>query len=97
MPQPTQSTSFPGLTQLAITNMALRELSGVNGLLIGEWLRAHSDEVVSHNSKYGMENTKTPSNLATYYNKRHGAEKITKILELLNDSFLEGEALKAQQ
>ncbi|MBD1804092.1 hypothetical protein H6F98_01200 [Microcoleus sp. FACHB-SPT15] len=83
--------------RLAITNQALRELSGVNGLLVGEWIKAHADEVISHNSKYGMQNAKDPSKTETYYNKRHGAEKISKILGLVNDQFLDGEALKSQQ
>ncbi|MBD1804080.1 hypothetical protein H6F98_01140 [Microcoleus sp. FACHB-SPT15] len=83
--------------RLALTNQALRELSGVNGLIVGEWIKAHADEVISHNSKYGMQNPKDPSNPTTYYNKRHGAEKITKILNLVNEQFLEGEALRSQQ
>ena len=83
--------------RLAITNQALRELSGVNGLLVGDWIKAHTDEVISHNSKHGMQNSKDPIKTETYYNKRHGAEKITKILNLINDSFLEGEALKSQK
>ena len=82
--------------RLAITNQALRELSGVNGLLVGDWLKAHADEVISHNSKYGMQNAKDPSKTETYYNKRHGAEKITKILNLVNEQILDGEALKSQ-
>jgi uncharacterized protein YeeX (DUF496 family) len=83
--------------RLAITNQALRELSGVNGLLVGDWIKAHADEVISHNSKYGMQNAKDPSKAETYYNKRHGAEKISKILGLVNEQFLDGEALKSQQ
>jgi hypothetical protein len=83
--------------RLAITNQALRELSGVNGLLVGDWIKAHADEVISHNSKYGMQNAKDPSKTETYYNKRHGAEKISKILNLVNEQFLDGEALKSQQ
>jgi hypothetical protein len=83
--------------RLALTNQALRELSGVNGLLVGDWIKAHADEVISHNSKYGMQNAKDPSKAETYYNKRHGAEKITKILNLVNEQFLDGEALKSQQ
>jgi hypothetical protein len=67
--------------RLAITNQALRELSGVNGLLVGDWIKAHADEVISHNAKHGMGNSKDPQRLDTYYNKRHGAEKITMILD----------------
>jgi hypothetical protein len=83
--------------RLAITNQALRELSGVNGLLVGEWIKAHADEVISHNSKHGMQNAKDPSKTETYYNKHHGAEKITKILNSVNERFLDGEALKSQR
>jgi uncharacterized protein YeeX (DUF496 family) len=83
--------------RLAVTNQALRELSGVNGLLVGDWIKAHADEVISHNSKYGMQNAKDPQRLDTYYNKRHGSEKITKILTLVNEQCLDGEALKSQQ
>ena len=78
--------------RLAITNQALRELSGVNGLLVGDWIKAHADEVISHNSKYGMQNSKDPSKTETYYNKRHGSEKITKLLSFINTELLEGEA-----
>lgn len=78
--------------RLAITNQALRELSGVNGLLVGDWIKAHADEVISHNAKYEMQNPKDPSNPTTYYNKSHGSEKITKILSFINDQLLEGEA-----
>jgi hypothetical protein len=83
--------------RLALTNQALRELSGVNGLLVGDWIKAHADEVISHNSKYGMQNSKDPQRLDSYYNKRHGSEKITKILSLVNEQCLDGEALKSQQ
>lgn len=82
--------------RLAITNQALRELSGVNGLLVGDWIKAHADEVITHNAKHGMQNTKDPQRLDTYYNKRHGASKISKILNLVNEQFLAGEALKSQ-
>ena len=78
--------------RLAVTNQALRELSGVNGLLIGDWIKAHGDEVISHNSKYGMQNSKDPQRLDSYYNKRHGSEKITKILSLINEQCLDGES-----
>ncbi len=83
--------------RLALTNQALRELSGVNGLLVGDWIKAHADEVITHNSKYGMQNAKDSTKVETYYNKRHGSEKITKILNLVNEQFLDGEALKSQQ
>jgi hypothetical protein len=66
-------------------------------MIVGDWIKSHADEVISHNSKHGMQNSKDPQRLDTYYNKRHGAEKVTKILELINEQFLDGEALKSQQ
>ncbi len=75
----------------------MRELSGVNGLVVGDWIKAHADEVITHNSKHGMQNAKDPTKVETYYNKRHGAYKISKILNLVNEQFLDGEALKSQQ
>ncbi|MBW4549338.1 MAG: hypothetical protein KME25_33755 [Symplocastrum torsivum CPER-KK1] len=83
--------------RLAITNQALRELSRVNGLIVGDWIKSHADEVISHNSKHGMQNSKDPSKTETYYNKHHGAETISKILSSVNERFLDGEALKSQQ
>ncbi len=44
-----------------------------------------------------MQNAKDPTKVETYYNKRHGAYKISKILNLVNEQFLDGEALKSQQ
>ncbi len=66
-------------------------------MTVGDWIKAHADEVVSHNSKYEMQNAKDSTKVETYYNKRHGAEKITKILSLVNEQYLDGEALKSQQ
>src|SRR5919202_770510 len=78
--------------RLAVTNQALRELSGVNGLVVGEWLKSHADEVISHNAKHGMQNTKDPQRLDTYYNKNHGAKKITEILSKINERLLEAQS-----
>ncbi len=83
--------------RLAITNLALRELSGVNGLLVGDWIKSHADEIISYNSKHGMQNSKDPGKVETYYNKRHGQDKILGVLKLVNEKFLEGVALKSQQ
>lgn len=76
--------------RIAINNQTLRELSGVNGLIVGDWVKTHADEVISHNAKYGMQNSKDPQRTDTYYNKRHGGEKITGILQSINAKLLEG-------
>lgn len=78
--------------RLAITNQALRDLSGCNGLLIRDWIERHKDEVISHNAKFGMENKKDPSNPASYANKGKHTDKI---LLLINEEFLSGEGFKA--
>ncbi len=44
-----------------------------------------------------MQNSKDPSKVETYYNKRHKQEGVTKILSLINEQCLDGEALKSQQ
>jgi hypothetical protein len=75
--------------RLAITNQALRDLSGVNGLIIGDWIKQHSDEIISHNAKYGMENKKDLSNPASYANK---GKDIESILKAINSQFLSGVA-----
>ncbi|MBG1266327.1 protelomerase family protein [Nostoc sp. WHI] len=78
--------------RLAITNQALRELSGCNGLLVRDWIQQHKDEVISHNSKFGMENKKDPSNPASYANKGKDTDQI---LLVINEEFLSGDAFKA--
>ena len=80
------------LDRLAITNQALRDLSGCNGLLVRDWIEQHKDEVISHNAKFGMENKKDPSNPASYANKGKDTDKI---LLLINEEFLSGEGFKA--
>jgi hypothetical protein len=80
--------------RLAITNQALRTLSGVNGLIVGEWIKTHADEVISHHAKYEMLNPRNPNTVETYYNKRLGETKIMNILELVNNELLDGVALK---
>ncbi|MHC0068171.1 protelomerase family protein [Nostoc sp. UIC 10890] len=78
--------------RLAITNQALRDLSGCNGLLVRDWIEQHKDEIISHNAKFGMENKKDPSNPASYANK---GKDTNKILLLVNEEFLSGEGFKA--
>jgi TolA-binding protein/integrase len=78
--------------RLAITNQALRELSGCNGLLVRDWIEQHKDEIISHNAKFGMENKKDLSNPASYANKGKDTDKI---LLLINEEFLSGEGFKA--
>ncbi|HYX15140.1 MAG TPA: protelomerase family protein [Nostoc sp.] len=78
--------------RLAVTNQALRDLSGCNGLMIRDWIEKHKDEIISHNAKYGMENKKDPSNPASYANK---GKDTNKILLLINEEFLSGEGFKA--
>ena len=80
--------------RLAITNLALRELSGVNGLLVGDWIKSHADEIISYNSKHGMQNSKDHTKVETYYNKRLGQDKILEILHLVNEKFLDAVASK---
>jgi hypothetical protein len=77
--------------RLAITNQALRDLSGCNGLLVRDWIEQHKDEVISHNSKYGMENKKDPSNPASYANKGKDTDKI---LLLISEEFLNAEGFR---
>jgi hypothetical protein len=78
--------------RLAVTNQALRDLSGCNGLLVRDWIEQHKDEVISHNAKFGMENKKDPSNPASYANKGKDTDKI---LLLINEEFLSGEGFKS--
>jgi hypothetical protein len=77
--------------RLAVTNLALRDLSGCNGLLVRDWIEQHKDEIISHNSKYGMENKKDPTNPASYANKGKDTDKI---LAFINDEFLSGEGFR---
>lgn len=67
--------------RLAITNSILRDLSNCNGQAIKTWMNNHEDEVVSHNSKYGLQNSKDATKIETYANKRLGAEKISELIE----------------
>jgi hypothetical protein len=50
-----------------ITNQALRELIRVNGLSVGKWIKAYASEVITHNTKHGMQNVKDPQRLDPYY------------------------------
>ena len=77
--------------RLAITNLALSQLSGANRGVIGEWVAQHRDEVVSHNAKYGMGNKKDPTSTETYFNK---GKDVDRLLRLVSDNFLDGQAIK---
>jgi len=77
--------------RLAVTNLALSQLSGANRGIIGEWVAQHRDEVISHNAKYGMGNKKDPTSTETYFNKGKDMERL---LKLVSDNFLDGQPIK---
>jgi hypothetical protein len=77
--------------RLAVTNLALSQLSGANRGVIGEWVAKHRDEVISHNAKYGMGNKKDPTSTETYFNK---GKDVDRLLKLVSDNFLDGQAIK---
>lgn len=54
----------------AITNQALRQLSGCNGQLVSDWMQQHKLAIDDANSKYG---------LGQYHNKRH-KQAITEVI-----------------
>ncbi|NEP36143.1 hypothetical protein [Moorena sp. SIO3B2] len=68
----------------------MRALSGVNGVQVGNWLKDHHDEVICHNCKHGMGNSKDPTRLDTYFNKKYGSVKINELLQLINVECLNG-------
>ena len=76
--------------RLAINGAVMRTLSGVNGVQVGNWLKDHKDEVISHNCKYEMGNSKDPSRLDTYFNKKYGSVKINELLQLISVECLDG-------
>jgi hypothetical protein len=79
--------------RIAITNQVLRQLSRTNGQAVGDWIRNHTDEIISHNSKYDMQNAKDHTRVETYYNKRH-KNGVKEILEEINNRFLDGAAIE---
>ncbi|RAM48461.1 MAG: hypothetical protein C6Y22_27635, partial [Hapalosiphonaceae cyanobacterium JJU2] len=50
-------------TRWYIGNVTLRQLSGCNGQLVGDWIKRHQLSVDDHNNKYG---------LGQYHNKGRG-------------------------
>jgi uncharacterized FlaG/YvyC family protein len=60
---------------------------------VGDWIRNHTDEIISHNSKYNMQNAKDHTKVETYYNKRH-KNGVKEILEEINRNFLDGAAIE---
>lgn len=50
-------------TRWAINNQGLRQLSGTNGLMVGDWMKEHELVISDHNQKYG---------LSQYHNKGKG-------------------------
>lgn len=72
--------------KIAITNLGLRYLSGVNGVTISKWMETHKDEIISHHIKHQLN---TRENEATsYYNKRYGQTKVNEILDVVKSDYL---------
>jgi Telomere resolvase len=54
----------PDVKQMwVINNQALRQLSGCNGMMVGDWMQRHHGAISDHNNKYG---------LGQYHNKGRG-------------------------
>lgn len=58
--------------RIAPTNAVIREISGTNGQTVSAWVKAHSDEILYHYSKYGMGDS-----LTTYFNRGKDIEAVT--------------------
>jgi len=79
--------------RLAVTNLALSQLSGANRGIIGEWVAQHRDEIISYHAKYGIKTgtKKDPNSTESYFNKGKDMELL---LKLVSDNFLDGQAIK---
>jgi hypothetical protein len=65
------------------TNKFLRELTGVNGQAVTKWMEQHNDEIVSHRTKYEMND---------YYNNRYRNKpdmNTEMILEIISKEYLQ--------
>lgn len=71
--------------RVAITNIVLRQLSGVNGQVVGAWMDSHKDEILQHNNKFGMGNQKDTNNLYTVFNR---GKDVDKYLEVVKKSLI---------
>jgi hypothetical protein len=56
----------------AITNQALRQVSGCNGQAVADWMVHHAESISTHNNKHG---------LGQYHNKRH-KQAITDLIKM---------------
>ncbi|MDY7020663.1 MAG: protelomerase family protein [Cyanobacteriota bacterium] len=75
--------------RLALTTQSLRALSGCNGRIVGDWMKDHASEILSHHAKYEMLNPKDEQSLTTYFNKGKDQDKI---LGIINEKLLGGVA-----
>lgn len=75
--------------RIAITNLALRDLAGVNGQVVSAWMEQHRDEIISHNSQFGfkMGTKSNPNSLDCYANK---GKDIESLLKVVSEKFLDG-------
>jgi len=74
--------------KLAITNLGLRYLSGVNGQTIATWMSEHKDEIISHHVAHQL-NTRE-NDITSYFNKRYGQTKVNEILDIIKSDYLPG-------
>lgn len=79
------------LPKIAVTNQILRDLSRCNGQLVGNWMKQHENEIIDHNAVSEM--LSSPGQLETRANRKVGAETISKVLETINNQFLDGQGL----
>lgn len=71
--------------RVAITNTVLRELSGVNGMVIKDWMEKHKDEILEHNNTHEMGNQKDPNDLYTVFNR---GREIDRYLQMVRDNII---------
>jgi hypothetical protein len=73
--------------KIAITNLGLRYLSGVNGNTIASWIESHKDEIISHHIKHELSKPDSVSP-TTYFNKQYGQAKVNEILDTVKVEYL---------
>ncbi|MFM6005587.1 MAG: hypothetical protein ACKPA7_18240, partial [Sphaerospermopsis kisseleviana] len=66
--------------RIAITNIVLRQLSGANGKVVGNWMKNHREEILEHNNKFAM-GSKDHNKLYTVFNRGKDTDKYLEVVK----------------
>ncbi|NEN95160.1 MAG: hypothetical protein F6K50_06345 [Moorea sp. SIO3I7] len=76
--------------KIAVAQPVLRKITGVTRSEVGSWMSSNFKKVIAENKTWNIHNHRFPEITLNYYNRRYRKPVLARMLNELNQSYLNG-------